>query len=81
VAYLLIKYTKKKRESATIMSTGIYGKSMDEIQKDDIVPDLPLPAGKIARYFFSPTIIVFIVLSGATMLLNIILSLLYPYLQ
>jgi len=81
VVYLLVKHSKKKRESGNIISDGIYGKAMNEITRDDMIPERPLPAGKVARCFFSPTIIVFMVLSGATMLLNIVFSILYSYIQ
>ncbi len=74
--YLIVKRSKQKRTSK-ILEEGIYGRPIAESPAENALAERPLPPGKLVKRFFSPTIIVFIVLSVLTMLLNILLSFMY----
>ncbi len=72
--YIIIKHEKEKRTRVGL-SEGFFGRSFGEI-RDEGDATVKLPAGQLTRAFFSPTIIVFLVLAGASMVLLLAMSLL-----
>ena len=59
IIYLVVKFSKdlRRRRSVKDLNDGIYGIT------DEDIGALALPAGRVTRLFFSPTVIVFIVIS------------------
>ena len=74
IVYLIVKKLKEKSRLPKI-SDGFFGKDLESLGGDCV--KVRLPAGKITKLFFAPTVIVFIALSGATVILYLILSLIY----
>lgn len=67
IIYLAVKYSKSLRESRRDrLDDGIYGVA------DDCTGSLAIPAGRVTKLFFSPTVIVFIVVSVLTAFSRII---------
>ena len=75
IAYLIIKHVKKKR-SLVLLNDGIYKKELTELT-EDADARIKLSPGRVTRLFFSPAMIAFIAISGATMAFYILQSILY----
>lgn len=71
LVYLIFKKIREKK-NAHSYTDGFYAKELDALDGDKV--QKRLPAGRVTKLFFTPTVIVFIVLSGATVVLYLILS-------
>ena len=74
IAYIIIRKLIIRKNQKRM--TGIYGVPVQDINESDRVEHNIKP-GKVVKYFFSPTIIVFLVISILTMGLLIIQSIMY----
>ncbi len=71
--YIILKH-ERERCARKKLDDGIFGRPLSEV-RDDEAPTVTLAPGRITRLFFSPTMIVFIVLCGLQMLLLLMMSL------
>ncbi len=71
--YIILKHEKAKRARVGLAG-GIFGRSLGEV-RDDGMATVVLAPGRVTRLFFSPAMIVFIVLAGAQIVLLLIMSL------
>ncbi len=70
---IIIKHERERRARVGL-SEGIFGRSLDEV-RDDETPAVVLAPGRVTRLFFSPAMIIFIVLTGAQIVLLLVMSL------
>lgn len=75
LVYLVTKKSKEKKLSKALLDDGIYGKTLEELA-DGSEAVIKLRSGRMTKLFFSPAMIVFIVLSALTMAYYILLSVL-----
>lgn len=75
LVYLVLKKSKERKSSKALLADGLYGKTLDDLT-DGSEATVKLGAGRIARLFFSPAMIAFIVLAAITMAYYIVLSVL-----
>ena len=71
IVYLAVQKLRKSNDTQSY-TDGFYGKDIEELDGDKV--QKRLPAGRITRLFFTPTVIIFIVLSGLTVVLYLIMS-------
>ena len=71
IVYLAVQKLRKSNDTQSY-TDGFYGKDIEELDGDKV--QKRLSAGRITRLFFTPTVIIFIVLSGLTVVLYLIMS-------
>ncbi len=71
--YIILKHEKKKRERIGL-TDGIFGRTLSEARDDETV-EIVMARGRVTRLFFSPVMIVFIVLAAVEMALLLLMSL------
>ncbi len=77
VIYLLVKKIIRNHSKAVLKLDGIYGVSSNELESDNHFANSHVKPSKIIKYFFSPTVITFLVISIISMIYYIIASLIY----
>ena len=77
--YLFIrKLNTVKEKKAVASAVGIYGVPSERFGIDDSrIAERKIPAGKVIKHFFSPTVIVFLAISVLTMIILILDSFMY----
>lgn len=74
---LLIKKIKHKKSNICVQTDGIYGIPSNTLETDDRCIKKHVQRSRIIKYFFSPSVIIFLILSIISMVYYIIASLLY----
>ena len=77
VIYLVIKKIVNKRKKAVLKLDSIYGVSVENLEHIDQPVENHIKPSKIFKYFFSPTIITFLILTILIMIYYIILIFIY----